>query len=217
MRHWSRLLTATVASALLLAAAVGTASANRLLLSNQNLTITWSVAKIAIPTSSVEIRCRVQLEGSFHSRSISKVSGALIGHITEAGITQASCVRNGITVALFLRTAESGVETLPWHIRYDSFTGRLPRIEGVRIQIIGLSLQLNVGGMLCLYASTPGLPLYATFGIEEGGTVTKLRFLETAGIPKTGGMLCPEPVIFQGDGTVVLRGTTNAIRITLVA
>jgi hypothetical protein len=215
----SRLLLAAVVAALTLAAGVQAASANRLMLSNQSLSIAWNVVKIANSGARIEIKCPMTLEGSFHSRTLSKVSGQLIGYITRALLMGASCnSRLNTTTTLFLNGIEAGTNTLPWHIRYDSFAGRLPAITSVRIQIIGASILVNALGFECLYQSTAGLPLFADANIEVGSTVSSLKFVETASIPRfMGNMLCPQNVIFEGTSNApVLQGTTNTIRITLV-
>jgi hypothetical protein len=115
LRNSPRSLAAILASALLLAAAASSATARSLSVSNQNIRVTWSSLEFV---SGVTLRCRVTLEGSLHSRTITKRLGTLIGAITRATFDERNCT-NG--------TLRPRTETLPWHITYEGFTGTLPQ------------------------------------------------------------------------------------------
>jgi hypothetical protein len=109
MRNRLRAFLATAAAASILLAAVGTASARRFELSSSSFRVVWnSVAseKLEFSATGVSVTCSVTLEGTFHSRVISKVSGELIGLITRAAVTQTSC-EGGRAIIL------NGVERLP--------------------------------------------------------------------------------------------------------
>jgi hypothetical protein len=75
---------ATAAATLLLATAITTASARNLSISEQSFRVTFS--SLELVTELVTIRCRVTLEGSFHTRTIAKVPGSLVGAISRATV-----------------------------------------------------------------------------------------------------------------------------------
>src|SRR5690242_2745255 len=110
-------LTALVA-AFVLSSAVGTASARNLSVSQESIRATWTSLEfegnIGIPE-----RCQLTLEGSFHSRTVAKSLGALIGVITRG--------------ALICTNGRDTVSRLPWHVTYEGFTGELPAIRTIRI------------------------------------------------------------------------------------
>jgi hypothetical protein len=107
------------------------------------------------------VECEVILNGAFHSRSMTKVIGGLIGYITAANASR--CSRGGATM---LR------ETLPWHIRYDWFSGTLPNITAIGTRVIGLSFRMRepTFGATCLARSEPSWwALLEFFRITESG------------------------------------------------
>src|SRR5436853_5582788 len=120
MRTSAKLGLTALVAALLLSAAVTTASARTLSASTQNIRVTWRSLEFVSPV--VTVRCQITLEGSFHSRTIAKIERSLIGHVTRVTVKTESCT-NGQP------TAETS--SLPWHITYEGFRGTLPRIEEV--------------------------------------------------------------------------------------
>ncbi|HEV7774749.1 MAG TPA: hypothetical protein VGO48_15820 [Conexibacter sp.] len=159
-----------VGATVLLAALVGTASAGRLSTSSLGIKATFARINFAGGVGTVE--CEIVVEGAFHERSISKTRGTLSGFLTSARITR--CARGGVTVL---------TETLPWHLRYDSFTGSLPNITGIRAGIVGVAFRIREPsfGIECLSRTTaeePGTILFnretgtgATISASVGGTV----------------------------------------------
>ncbi len=103
MRHYARLITLAAATVIVLAAAVGSASAGHLSVSNQNIRVTWSALEFA--AGGTAIRCGLTLEGSFHSRTITKVEKTLIGYITTA-ISQRPCTNGAIYVYSKMESVE---------------------------------------------------------------------------------------------------------------
>ncbi|HEX4806911.1 MAG TPA: hypothetical protein VFU94_13515 [Conexibacter sp.] len=209
MQHFSRRVRTpllAVTSALLLAFAVGTASANNLSFSNRNQRIVWSALNFIAGSST--ITCAMTLEGSFHESTTAKVIGRLLGYITRA--TVGTCTRGSATVLN---------ETLPWHIQYAGFTGRLPTITSVLLNIVGLSWGLQPEGSLkCLLRTEANHP-FRSEAIVEGGVIVGLRVLPEAEIPLTGeGGLCifGGSGHFEGTGRVTLLGATTAISIRLI-
>jgi len=120
----SKLLLAVVGATVLLGALVASASAGRLENSSQTNKATWTRMNFRGGFGTVE--CEVVLGGSFHSRTITKTAGALIGYINEANVTR--CARGGATV---------NRGSLPWHRRYTSFTGTLPNIATLTETVTG--------------------------------------------------------------------------------
>jgi hypothetical protein len=167
-----KLLLATLGAAMLICVAVGTASARSFSISNQS----WrTIYYPFLPEETlrepeqmeqweisgpefVTYRCRLTLEGSFHSRSIAKVTESLIGYVNRA--TLGECPINDTRV---LR------ETLPWHIRYRSFAGTLPSIVEFTTAIIGFAMSIREPfAARCLGRSTATEPVFFRW-TREGG------------------------------------------------
>ena len=190
------MLFVVVGVAVLLGALVGVASARNLSSSSQTLRATFNRLDFSGGFGTVE--CAVVFEGSFHARTIAKVSGTLSGFVTRASIT--SCSRASATVLS---------ETLPWHVRYRGFTGTLPNINTVSADISGVNFRFRepTFGVTCLASGE----LRVAFNREAGGVVTSAAASGT--IPNSCG----------GSGTVsgtsssftVLNSTTR-ITITLI-
>jgi hypothetical protein len=198
-----KLALAGLAAAMLLLAAVGSSSANRLSVNEEAFKIVW-----ALPLSGGEIEngelggrreeptveCAVVVHGSFHSTTFAKVEGALVGSVTEATVGECEG-GGGMTV---LR------ETLPWHLRYDSFSGTLPLIGGIMFDDIGVSFEIAESfGQPCLFSTSAEYPSRLIAELEEGGAVTVLRADESALIPLTGGLICEGQFAnFIGDASM---------------
>ena len=196
---------AALAAALLLASVVSTASARNVSVSNQNIRVTWSSLELS---AGITVRCRVTLEGSFHSRSIVKVARTLIGAITRATIDEANCT-NGII--------RPRTETLPWHTTYEGFAGTLPNISALFMLISRYRFNVIVPG-LCT----------GDYGIANDnitgranvvvGEITELE--PVAGRNRltlhSGTAFCPGSGTLGGRGVVTLLGTTTRIRVTLI-
>jgi len=149
-------LLAVVGASVLLGALVGTASARRFSSSSQ--TFRMSFSRLEWENGFVRTRCPVTLEGSFHSATIAKVSGTLIGFITA--VPRGTCTLNTMTV---LR------ETLPWHVRYTSFAASLPAIVQVTLNVIGFAIKGReaVTEVVCLSSpSTAERPVRLILGRE---------------------------------------------------
>jgi hypothetical protein len=205
MHRRSKFLLAGLAAALALAAATGVAQARRFEFSNQSFRIIWR--ELIYNGGGQEIRCPVTYEGSFHSRTISKVCGQLVGYIYNAQIGTCS---GGAERYL--------TETLPWHVQYDAFTGVLPNITDVRVAVIGLSWRVEriaAFGSGCLFRSTQARPLFGDIELS-GGRVVWWREEEASRIPFVSGeILCPAEIAFgSGIGTMTAReGATLTVRL----
>jgi hypothetical protein len=195
--HRFILLGACVAAAL--AYAVGTASAKRIQLSERRFYIIWSALTVEAGLGAV--RCPVTLLGSFHSTTISKVCGQLLGHTTHPEINTAACVGGAMR---FL------TENLPWHFQYRSFAGLLPSITSFVFQTVGarfLVLQFSVS---CLYIATQSEPLVYTASISAGQvsalTISGSLTSQTAGCPRAN---------FSGSGAVAVGVENSGVHLVV--
>jgi hypothetical protein len=98
-----------------------------------------------------DIRCEVAFEEFMHSRSMVKTTGGLVGYIETADLGPCE-----LGTATILR------ETLPWHIRYGSYTGTLPNITSIRVNIVGFSIRAREPFATCLARSTATSPAIIT-------------------------------------------------------
>jgi hypothetical protein len=209
MHRRGKALFAAALATSVLTVATGSAAANRFAFSEQALRIVWSGES---KFRAERVRCPVTLEGSFHSRTISKVTNSLIGFITSAAATQAGCEGGSIR---FLNGTETQFNTLPWHWRYAVFTGALPNIVSVKLIIVGASFK--VGN--CLYRSLETQPLVVSLELNGVGGVTALRLEESATIRRNeeGELLCERFVTVEGRGVVTGIASGAAISVALVS
>lgn len=200
-------LLAVVGAALLLGALVGSASARRLSFSSQTFRMMFS--RLEWENGFVITRCPVTLEGSFHSRTIAKVSGTLIGLITS--VPRGTCTVNEMTV---LR------ETLPWHVRYSSFAASLPAIVQMTLDVIGFSIsgrQASTGVVCLSNPSTAERPVRLILGRETVAGVLRE--------PVIAGEVLSEDRCFQaigrysngtGTSSVTALNSSSGITLTLI-
>jgi hypothetical protein len=201
MRNRSKLVFAALTAALIFGAAVS-ASANRLANSSSTFRTTFATLEFSA-AGFFNIRCPLTLEGRYHSRTISKVNEALIGYVTSAFIRNEACTGGHFTIL---------AGSLPWHVRYASFTGTLPNITTITQHIIGTALTINAG-FTCTSTTTASSPGIATITREPGGIVTGVT---AGGTVPTVGSFCPSTMSLGGAG-VSTDQTGARIRITLVA
>lgn len=202
------LLTIAAAAACLSLAA--TASANRLSLNAGTFRFVWPEWTLAFtePTES-SVRCPLTLTGTFATTALTKTTRGLVGNIVNSAIGFPTCA-NGRPNVL--------AETLPWHVRYESFTGTLPAIGSIALEVIGLSYrwELNLLSISCLFSATEAAPARWRASLERGGAITSVRWDETKRIPGTGIILCPREATFGGTGTATQASSTAAVRVTLI-
>jgi hypothetical protein len=209
MRTRTKLIFAGLAATVVLSAAIGTASATRIATSEQRFRVVW---RELVLSGGLALTCPVTIEGSFHSRTLSKVLEQLIGYVSAATVAEASC--NG-GVARILP------ETLPWHIRYNGFTGTLPRITEIHFRLVNAAFLVIVGGLSCLFQSTAASPMRGWIRVEPAtGNVGNLRVDNTASIPlhtaPLNSFLCPGSGTLSGEG-VTTAGVGGTIVVRLVA
>lgn len=201
--------TTTLSAGLILALFVSTTSANRLGASNHRFRIAWVSLSLSNTGGSVNLRCPVTMEGSFHSATIAKIRGALIGSVSRSTTIPGACTGGRVTILQ---------ERLPWHVRYNAFRGTLPSISGVVIDMVGAAWQAEAAGVGCTTRTTAARPARGILELGAGGGVTQLRTDETAPIPLEGEFLCAfaGEGIFGGSGRVTVLGATTTISITLI-
>jgi len=154
-----KVLFAVIAATALLATLVATASATRL--SSSSSTIRATFARVDFSGGFGTTECALTIEGSFHSRTIAKVAGALTGLITRATLGT-PCIRGSATIL---------TASLPWHTRYASFTGTLPNITRINATATGTqwSIREPAFGVTCLAS---GSTLQGAFNREASGAIT---------------------------------------------
>lgn len=198
-----KLLLAALGATVLLCALVSTASARSLSSSSQTLRSTFREVRFRGLFGLAN--CAVTLEGSLHSRTIAKTPGLLMGYITAA-IKEPICTSGAATIL---------TETLPWHVRYLSFTGTLPNITSIRVNVIDSAWRIREnGGITCLARSTPTEPALGTFSREAGGALTTS---EIGGSIRTGPECFNQVGTFESDrGPVTVLNSTTKITVTLI-
>lgn len=207
MSHHARRLLTSLAALLALAAMVVNASANRLSISNQRIRVTWTALKFSNTINTNTVSCPVTLEGSFHSATLPKIVDALVGYITRASVTNSACTGGHATMH---------AETLPWHIRYDAYSGILPNITLIILELIGFSYEFESGGITCSARSEPSAAqkdrIFVVTSVAQSLTPEP-----NAKIPLTGG-LCPLGRGFlEGEShTLTALGTTTRLSIDLI-
>jgi hypothetical protein len=196
-RTYSRMMSIALIALAALAAATATAVARRLEISERLILSGFTSFRFEDGAGGFLVNCEVGFEGSFSSRTISKVSGAVIGSITEAIVTR-PCPTGSMWT---LTTAEGRTNTLPWSFTYISFSGRLPTITRIRVAVIrgGFTVERGGGTTLCLYRPNEAKPLYLDLELAAAGTVTVARVLETEWIPAES-PFCPIHGFFRGSG-----------------
>jgi hypothetical protein len=199
-------LLAGLLAALAFALAVD-ASANRISITNKNFRAVW--APFSIINSVGTVRCNLTVEGSFHSATINKTAGALVGFVSRATIVQRNCTGG---------TIEVRQERLPWHRDYRGFVGTLPNVTGLVFRAVGATLAIAEMGTSCTLQTTTTTPSDDIAMIGGSGAITGLRFDETAEIPTSGELLCQFAgnVRFAGVGVWTLLGNTATVDIRLI-
>lgn len=209
MRTTVKLVLAALTAAAALASAVSSASAAHLSVSNQGFRASWTPLTFSEPFGFFTVRCNITMEGSFHSGTIAKTTGSLIGYITEANVARPctggeAWVWNG--TESFLRTGNS----LPWHMRYNGFTGTLPAIASVKLILERPKFTIEIRGV-CLGTYQPTSQNGAA--ILSGGTARIQAGTESTR-PIEGN--CPAGSFNGTSNTATQQGTTRAITITLI-
>ena len=209
MRTRSKLLLAGLTVALAFGAFVSASSANRLTVSGRQWRASWN--KLEFLGIFATISCHVTIEGSFHSRTISKVLEALIGYVSRVTVDSTNCTG---------ASARAQTETLPWHIRYNGFTGTLPSISEIHMRLVGVGLIVQTPTTRCLIKSTAASPLEGWIHLTTATPPVSetLKVNERAEIPVSSGeFFCGSTTRLEGTSTPLTEGpTTTKITVELV-
>lgn len=192
------------------------AQANRLEIANagEGFRFFWSTGsnelEFKIGTSTV--RCEVRLIGTFSGRTIIKRAGTTMGVVNVA---QAINICSGGAVRML-------EETLPWTLRYVSFTGTLPRISTVKLEIVGFRARITPeGAAACLATSEAARPVVLVARVEASEPTFETITPEAAAtIPVTNGEGGPcalgASLSLGATGTIGVREAPGSLQIRLI-
>ncbi len=211
MRHPR--ITAGLALALVLG--VSAISCARELETNfERIRAVWSV--MTFSEGLTRIRCPVTLEGRFSGRRIEKQGTTAIGSIDRATAMFANCSERAMVSTFeFLGT------TLPWAFFYHSFSGALPNINAIGLEIIEFAFLVTGSFASCLYQATLRSPLRGSLRRNfTTGVITGFQIEPTPAIPQNGmGSGCPMTIRVEGTSGEVIRemgSATEKVRIELI-
>lgn len=215
MHQGHRLARASLLAVVLLCGLAGSAPANRLSVSERAFRLVWNPNKMSAYLGTMETglekvaSCNVTMEGSFHSSTFLKSSSAPVGQITRAAVATETCV--GGTIALL-------TETLPWQLSYASFTGVLPVIRQVIVNVVGLSMLVTASGTgECLLRSTTTNPMVERVELDTRTSAIEGFSSEEATVIPAGGLLCFRTQgTYEGNATVTRLGATSSVSVTLI-
>jgi len=192
----SKLLLAVVGATVLLGGLVSSASARNLSVSEQRATALWTRWNFSGGFGTIE--CEVKLSRSFHTRTFTKTVNSLIGYVTEGTILR--CTRGGITI---------NQASLPWHLRYRSFTGTLPAITGRSETVTGAEWTIRepTFGVTCTVRRESS-SMIVSYTLS-GGTITSAAL---SGESPCGGFTGRT----EGSTTNVTNGAGARITVTLI-
>lgn len=180
-------LLAIIGATVLFSALVATASATRISSSSQTVRATYPRVNFSGGFGTTE--CAVTLEGSFHSRTLAKVVGALTGYVTRAVIGGTHCIRGSATILN---------ASLPWHTRYQSFEGTLPNITSITATVTGVSFNMKE-------------PAFGVECLASGGTATHTFIREAGGVITSGVIGGESPTTCGINGR--FAGTSNSLTV----
>jgi hypothetical protein len=206
MPRTQRILLSAAITATALLNVTATASANRLNIDDQAFDIRWSPMTFVAGVGPT--RCNLTLLGSFHTATIAKAHGTLIGHITHASVGECN---PGVSATML-------ASDLPWHVQYRGFSGSLPSISSVTIAIIDFAFRFDPDGLpSCLFVTSDEEPAIGIASIS-GSTITEMRLDENAEISLEGeGSICSFGGSAQFSGTGAVEDLElNSLRIGLV-
>ncbi|HEU4704081.1 MAG TPA: hypothetical protein VFS37_16490 [Conexibacter sp.] len=193
-----KLLLATLGATMLLG--ILTASAPAVLSTSSQ---TWRATFRSLTFNGVfgNITCEFSIEGSYHSRTINKVVGTLIGYVTRAIL--GPC-REGRGTVLG--------EMLPWHETYVGFTGTLPNITAYRQFFINGAIRVQEPFAGCLARTSAANPGVLTFNRD-----TSTGAITTAEIGGTVPTSCGVEGSFSSDrGPVTVANSATRVTLTLI-
>jgi hypothetical protein len=198
MRIFRTMLVVASATALL-AVSVSAAAARSFSTSSQTFRMTFR--RITFNGVFGDIRCQLTMEGSLHGRTIAKTSSELVGFITASSFGPCE---SGLATLL--------IGTLPWHLRYQAFTGTLPNITSTRLRLVGMDFLVREPFVGCRVSTTPTEYAIVTLNREVGSGALATAELEGS-ISTTCGVL---GTLSSDRGPVVILSSTTRITLTLI-
>ena len=202
-RH-GMLAVAGVVVAVALLAAVGTASANRLSVSETTIRGRSNLIEFVGSEPRFIVRCASASSTGTITRTIAKVEGTRIGGITEFGASM--CVGAGFAVT-------TRALNMPWPGFYVSYSGTLPEITGLTGRsTVAWTLGIPALNTTCTFeGSVFGLSPVSRGVITTGRILTELttlRLIESTGPFR---MVCPTVGTLTGEGMA-----TTPVTVTLI-
>lgn len=231
MHKFLKLALAAVLAVVALSVGIGTAAALRSIGVSQSEVTTSGNLQFRGTEGTVAIRCEITLLRTIRS-SIEKRRGAQIGRVTGVRVAKERC-RNSFggaarVLVLFCRLERperpevvqlciTNVEGTRWLLFYDSFTGTLPRIEGINKWIEGAAFLLDTTVLTIRQRCSYEGRAFGRINTEGGGTITGGEAVEATTI-------LPLKETLVGSGTCEPEGTFSgtfsrpepATRITLL-
>lgn len=215
MRTRSKAIVAGIAATLMLTLALGStsATARNFRLSEREFEILFNRG-LTFEAAGTNISCPMTFLGHFFESTLPKVLNSKVGvirHVEPSSAREPPCTGGAITI---LR------ETLPWSYNYAGFTGRLPLIQTIRYNLIGIAFRIGdtSNGLSCLAGTTAREPAAAEQSIGTGGRVESFRVEERTTIRLGGGFLCEiaGSSRFIGTGTILDLPGTSSITVALI-
>jgi len=210
MQSYVKVMIAALTAAIALSLALSTASARTLSTSEREFEILFH--PLTFEAAGNSISCPLTLLGNFIERTIpkSQTQTGRIKHVEPSTAAEPSPCTGGTLTILN--------ETLPWALKYTSFTGRLPNITAVRVALTGTAFRVTPrGDVTCLAGTTVRNPAFGELLIGAGGRVEGLRADETISIPLSGGFLCSfASGRFSGTAGFLNLPRTASVTITLI-
>lgn len=180
-----RIFLSLLVAAALLAVSVSSSIAGRNSSSSQTFRTTYARVNFAGGFGTTE--CAATIEGSLHTRTTTKTAGSLIGYVTRA--IAGTCARGSATVL---------TASLPWHVRYTSFTGTLPNITRGNVSVAGVQFSIRE-------------PTFGITCLASGGTATGGNTREAGGALTSTTIGGESPTDCGINGTV--SGTSTALTV----
>ncbi len=214
MRHWLKMTASVIAASILIAGEITNAQAGKLSSSHSGFRATWNSLEFLV---GGPVACRVTLEGSLHSRSITKVRGSLIGAVTRSIVS--GCVILHADNGSETEPLGTAPQTLPWHLTYESFGGVLPSISEIRLLLSRFSFYVEAFGLCRGHYGTPEDNIVFNVSREESGGLLSIA-------PQNGTFhlreqlgrspICPQSIAFAGIGSISELSSSTQITITLI-
>ncbi|HXE43872.1 MAG TPA: hypothetical protein VN635_01625 [Conexibacter sp.] len=145
---------------------------------------------ITFTDATVSFRITCEVTGTLRlNSSIAKTAGAAVGTVTE--VTVRNCIGGGVRML---------TESIPWRVNYVSFSGTLPNIREVRVEIVSFALLIEslFGTERCLFIGNAQ-------ETTSGNPINSMVFDETVQLPfgKNLGLgTCPSELIINGSLTL---------------